>query len=76
MSDPRWDDRPNRPPTQFAGELVADIVDVDSGAHTPVRARSAGVLYARCGTRWAWPGKRLAKIAGTTLQRTGTLLSP
>jgi hypothetical protein len=24
MSDPRWDDRPNRPPTQFAGELVAD----------------------------------------------------
>ena len=59
-----------------AGELVADIVDVDSGAHTPVRARSAGVLYARCGTRWAWPGKRLAKIAGTTLQRTGTLLSP
>jgi hypothetical protein len=24
MNDPRWDDRPNRPPTQFAGELVAD----------------------------------------------------
>jgi predicted deacylase len=59
-----------------AGDLVADIVDVDSGAHTAVRARSAGVLYARSGTRWAWPGKRLAKIAGTTLQRTGTLLSP
>ncbi len=24
MNEPRWDDRPNRPPTQFAGELVAD----------------------------------------------------
>jgi hypothetical protein len=24
MNDPRWDDRPNRPPSQFAGELVDD----------------------------------------------------
>ncbi len=24
MNDERWDDRPNRPPSQFAGELVAD----------------------------------------------------
>lgn len=24
MQDSHWDDRPNRPPTQFAGELVAD----------------------------------------------------
>jgi hypothetical protein len=24
MHDARWDDQPNRPPTQFAGELVAD----------------------------------------------------
>ena len=59
-----------------AGDRVADIVDIDSGACTTVQAASAGVLYARAGTRWAWPGKRLAKIAGRSLQRTGHLLSP
>ena len=31
-------------------------------------------LYARVSTRWATPGMRLAKIAGTTLARTGKLL--
>ena len=58
-----------------AGAVVADIVDVDTGAVVPVRAQSAGVMYARISTRWATPGKRLAKIAGTTLARTGKLLS-
>ena len=58
-----------------AGELVADIVDVDSGEVHAIRALSSGVLYARMATRWATPGKRLAKIAGTTLARTGKLLS-
>ena len=57
-----------------AGEVVADLVDVDTGAVEPLRAQSAGVLYARVATRWATPGKRLAKIAGTTLARTGKLL--
>ena len=57
-----------------AGEAVADLVDVDSGAVEPLRAQSAGVLYARVATRWATPGKRLAKVAGTTLARTGKLL--
>jgi hypothetical protein len=33
------------------------------------------VLYARSATRWAQPGQPLAKIAGTTLARTGKLLS-
>ncbi|MCY7316731.1 MAG: hypothetical protein LH480_14255 [Rubrivivax sp.] len=59
-----------------AGTLIADLVDVDSGAVLPLDAQSAGVLYARAATRWATPGKRLAKIAGTTLARTGKLLSP
>jgi len=57
------------------GDVVADLVDVDSGAVEPLRAQSAGVLYARIATRWATPGKRLAKIAGSTLLRTGKLLS-
>lgn len=58
-----------------AGTVVADLVDVDSGDVLPLRAQSAGVLYARCTTRWARPGQPLAKIAGTTLARTGKLLS-
>lgn len=59
-----------------AGTLIADLVDVDSGATEALCAQSAGVLYARVATRWATPGTRLAKIAGTTLLRTGKLLSP
>jgi predicted deacylase len=58
-----------------AGELIADLVDVDSGEVLPLRAQSAGVLYARTTARWARPGQPLAKIAGTTLARTGKLLS-
>ncbi len=58
-----------------AGDLIADIVDVDTGEAHPVRALSSGVMYARAATRWATPGMRLAKIAGTTLARTGKLLS-
>ena len=59
-----------------AGGVVADLVDADTGATEPLRAQSAGVLYARVATRWATPGKRLAKIAGTALARTGKLLGP
>jgi hypothetical protein len=59
-----------------AGAAVADLVDVDSGQVTTLRAASAGVLYARCLARWATPGTRLAKIAGTALMRQGKLLSP
>lgn len=57
------------------GQTVADIVDVDTGEVLPLRAQSAGVLYARINTRWAVPGTRVAKIAGRTLVRTGKLLS-
>lgn len=59
-----------------AGDLIADLVDAATGQITPVHCKSAGVLYARAGARWASPGKRLAKIAGTSLARTGKLLSP
>jgi uncharacterized protein len=59
-----------------AGALVADLVDLEDGEITPLRAQSSGVLYARVATRWATPGQRLAKIAGTSLARTGKLLGP
>ncbi len=59
-----------------AGDVIADLVDVATGVLTPVHCRSAGVMFARTGSRWASPGKRLAKIAGTSLARTGKLLSP
>jgi hypothetical protein len=58
-----------------AGTAIADIVCPDSGAVTTLRCQGAGRLYARIATRWALPGKRLAKIAGTTLVRSGKLLS-
>ena len=59
-----------------AGDAIADVVDALTGEVTTVRCKSDGLLYARCGSRWAAPGKRLAKIAGTSLARTGKLLSP
>ena len=60
----------------LAGDTIADLVDPATGVVTPVACASSGVLYARCASRWAHVGKRLAKIAGTTLARTGALLSP
>ena len=59
-----------------AGDLIADLVSPLTGEVSPVHCKSAGVLYARNGGRWALPGKRLGKIAGTSLARTGKLLSP
>ncbi len=59
-----------------ADSVIADLVDADTGTIHSLRCQSAGVLYARIATRWATPGKRLAKIAGTSLARTGKLLSP
>jgi uncharacterized protein len=58
-----------------AGTVIADLVDVTSGEVQALRCHSAGVMYARIATRWAAPGQRLAKVAGTTLARTGKLLS-
>lgn len=59
-----------------AGTPIADVVCPHSGEVQTLLARSAGVLYARSASRWAHAGKRLAKIAGTSLARTGRLLSP
>jgi predicted deacylase len=59
-----------------AGDVIADLVDITSGEVLPLRCQSSGRLYARIATRWATPGKRLAKIAGTTLARSGKLLGP
>lgn len=58
-----------------AGAVVADILDPLTGEVTPVRSESAGVLYAHSATRFTLAGKRIAKVAGTTLRRTGPLLS-
>jgi predicted deacylase len=58
------------------GDHIADLVDAMTGEVTQLHCKSSGLLYARCGSRWAAPGKRLAKIAGTSLARTGKLLSP
>ena len=59
-----------------AGDLIADIVSPLTGDIWPVHSLSAGVLYSHSGGRWVMPGKRLGKIAGTSLARTGKLLSP
>lgn len=58
-----------------AGATVADIVDPVDGTVTPVRCTTAGLLYARISQRFAAPGTRIAKIAGTDFRRTGPLLS-
>lgn len=59
-----------------AGDLIADLLDPETGACTPLRCQSAGVFYAGVASRWAPPGKVIAKVAGTTLARTGKLLAP
>ncbi len=59
-----------------AGDVIVDLVNVQTGEITPLRCGSSGVLYARCASRWAYPGKRLAKVAGAAITRTGKLLSP
>jgi hypothetical protein len=58
-----------------AGALVAEVICPETGLSQPLRCSSAGVLYARSNLRWAAPGARLAKVAGSTLARTGKLLS-
>ncbi|WP_376989478.1 succinylglutamate desuccinylase/aspartoacylase family protein [Bosea sp. R86505] len=59
-----------------AGDIIAEIIDPLSGEATPVATQSSGVFYARSSLRFAIPGKRLGKVAGTTSKRSGRLLSP
>ncbi len=66
-----------RPGDRIApGDVVAEIVDPMAGTATPLRARHAGVLYARALRRYANPGEAIARIAGKVPFRTGNLLSP
>jgi uncharacterized protein len=58
-----------------AGDAIADLLNSETGAITTLRCQSSGVFYGGSATRWAPAGKRLAKIAGTELMRTGKLLS-
>ncbi|TPE52118.1 succinylglutamate desuccinylase/aspartoacylase family protein [Amaricoccus solimangrovi] len=59
------------------GDLIAEIVD-PLGLTPPaeIRARTAGVLFARHSQPYAWSGKIIAKIAGAEPlpERTGKLL--
>ncbi|MBX9908172.1 MAG: succinylglutamate desuccinylase/aspartoacylase family protein [Beijerinckiaceae bacterium] len=59
-----------------AGEVIAEIIDPLTGEATPVATQSSGVFYARSSLRFATPGKRLGKVAGTSAKRSGRLLSP
>lgn len=59
-----------------AADVIADLVDVETGVVAPPCTQPAGVRYARSATRWATPGQRVAKVAGTTLARAGKLPSP
>ena len=58
------------------GALIAEIIDPASGAVTPVRAGTSGILFARTRGRMAEAGMRIGKIAGRRPLRTGDLLSP
>ena len=59
-----------------AGAVLAELIDPLSGAVTPIRCQSGGVFFARSALRFVTPGKRLGKVAGTSLKRSGRLLSP
>jgi hypothetical protein len=59
-----------------AGDVIAEIIDPLTGEATLVATQSSGVFYARSSLRFAMPGKRLGKVAGTTSKRSGRLLSP
>lgn len=58
-----------------AGQPVADLLDPLSERTTTLHAGVAGVLYARRLGRFAAAGMEIARIAGTTPTRSGSLLS-
>lgn len=69
--------RPRLGDTVRAGEVIAEIIP-PVGESVEVQAETDGLLFARHNQRWAWPGRIIAKIAGTTPLpgREGSLLSP
>ena len=58
------------------GDAIATLVDPVTGQATPILAGTSGLLFARAAGRWASAGKRVGKIAGTEIIRSGKLLSP
>jgi predicted deacylase len=57
------------------GQAIADIVDPLTDRVETVKSGTAGVLYARHRTRFATAGMEVARIAGATPLRSGSLLS-
>lgn len=58
-----------------AGEEIADVVDPLTDRVVTIKNSVAGVLYARHRARFATAGMELARVAGATAYRTGSLLS-
>lgn len=59
-----------------AGQLVVEIIDPLTDIRLPLYAGVSGRCFARTSRRYATRGMRLAKIAGATAFRHGSLLSP
>ncbi|MBB4040692.1 hypothetical protein GGR34_002349 [Microvirga flocculans] len=57
-----------------AGDAIADVIDPLTGATVQAKAPCDGVMFARVALRFVTRGMRIAKVAGTTAQRTGKLL--
>ena len=59
------------------GDVIGEIVP-PFGTPQPILAETEGVLFARHNQPWAWPGKVIAKVAGSVplAGRSGDLLSP
>ena len=62
--------------TVAQGEVIARLLDPVTGLSTAVKAGTSGLLFARAASRWASAGKRIGKIAGSEIIRSGKLLSP
>jgi len=46
------------------GEAIGEIVVPGQARRAPIVARTAGLLFARRGSRWVRPGQMVAKVAG------------
>ncbi|MGQ0585856.1 MAG: succinylglutamate desuccinylase/aspartoacylase family protein [Gammaproteobacteria bacterium] len=46
------------------GETIGEIVVPGQARRVPVKSRTAGLLFARRGSRWVKPGLMVAKVAG------------
>jgi predicted deacylase len=59
-----------------AGQDIADVIDPLTDEVATIKSSTSGVLYARHRTRFATAGMEVARVAGSTAFRTGSLLSP